>query len=183
MTITLRPARPADAEEMTRWFADPASLAEWGGPEARFPLTPDQLAAWIAEGGNPQPRICFTEVDVHDRPIGHVEFLRDPPRMWARLGRFAVAPERRGKGLGRALFDHAVRFAFTELDVEHLALAVVDTNERAIRLYVSSGFRDEDVAPDSRIASGRPYPVNVMGLMRSDWLRLTGAPSGATRVA
>jgi RimJ/RimL family protein N-acetyltransferase len=183
MNITLRPARPADAEEMTRWFADLAHLAEWGGPEVRFPLTQDQLAAWIAESSNPQPRLCFTEVDEADRPIGHVQFLREPARQWARLGRFGIAPERRGKGFGRALFYHAVRFAFTELDVEHLALAVVATNEPAIRLYVSSGFRDEETSSDSRMVGGRPYAVNLMGLVRSDWLRLAGARGGATKVA
>jgi RimJ/RimL family protein N-acetyltransferase len=168
---------------MVRWFADLANLAEWGGPDVRFPLTADQLAAWIAEGANPQPRICFTAVDDDDRPIGHVQFLRDPPKKWARLGRFGIAPALRGQGFGRALFDHAVRLAFTDLGVEHLALAVITTNERAIRLYLSSGFRDEETVSDSRVVAGRAYTVNVMSLTRSDWLQMTGAHTSAIRVA
>ena len=179
MPISLRPARPDDAKEMARWFADLADLAAWGGPDVRFPLTDDQVAAWIAEGDNPTPRLCFTEVDGHGVPVGHVEFLRDPAKHWARLGRFAVAPERRGKGFGRALFDHAVEMAFTDLDVEHLVLAVLPSNERAIRLYVSSGFRDEGTWPGVRTADGQPYVMTIMGLKRHDWRKATGAGSAA----
>jgi RimJ/RimL family protein N-acetyltransferase len=182
MRIALRPARPDDAEEMARWFADLASLAEWGGPEVRFPLTDDQVAAWIEEGSNERPRICFTAVDDGDRPVGHVQFLRDPPRRWARLGRFGIAPARRGKGFGRALFDAAVRMAFDEFEVERLALAVVPTNERAFRLYLGSGFSDEGATPGSWTVGGKPYVMHTMSLTRPDWLRLTGAHPGAVRV-
>ena len=43
MNITLRPARPADAEEMTRWFADEADLAQWARQDIDFPLTARRL--------------------------------------------------------------------------------------------------------------------------------------------
>jgi RimJ/RimL family protein N-acetyltransferase len=183
MNITLRPARPADAEEMARWFTDLANLVEWGGPEVSFPLTADQMAAWIAEGANLMPRICFTAVDANDKPIGHVEFLRDPPRKWARLGRFGIASARRDQGFGRALFDHAVRYAFTELGVEHLALAVATRNERARRLYLRAGFRDEGVPSESQPVGGQPYVSQTMSLMRTAWLEQSDAPAGAAKVA
>ncbi len=182
MDITLRPARPADADEMARWFVNLTDLAAWGGPEVSFPLTTEQMAAWIAEDANPTPRLCFTAVDADDRPIGHVEFLHDPAKRWARLGRFAVAPALRGRGFGRALLDHAVAYAFDALAVEHLALAVVPENERAHRLYLSYGFRDEGQAPGRWTVAGKPYVMNLMGLIRSDWLR-TARPANAMKVA
>jgi RimJ/RimL family protein N-acetyltransferase len=182
MNIVLRPARPDDAEEMARWFVDLASLAEWGGPEVRFPLTNEQVAAWIAERSNERPRTCLTAVDGRDKPTGHVQILRDPPRRWARVGRFGIAPAERGKGFGRALFDEAVRMAFVDLDVEHLALAVVPTNERARRLYFRAGFRDEGVAPRSWTVGGKAYIMHTMSLTRPDWLRLMGTLSGAAKV-
>lgn len=183
MDITLRPARPADADEMAEWFADLADLARWGGPEVRFPLTAEQMAAWIAEGANPTPRLCFTAIDAADRPVGHVEFLHDPARRWARLGRFAIAPALRGQGFGRALFDAALAHAFDALDVEHLALAVVPENERARRLYLAAGFRDEGQVPGEWTVAGKPYVMNLMGLIRSDWLRRTADPTDAMKVA
>ena len=178
MDISLRPARPADADDMAEWFADLADLATWGGPDVSFPLTREQMAAWIAEGANPTPRTCFTAVDAADLPVGHVQFLHDPARRWARLGRFAVAPALRGQGFGRALFEHAVGYAFGTLDVDHLALAVLPENERARRLYLSCGFRDEGPWPGKWTVAGKPYVMNLMGLIRSDWLsRAAGGPT------
>ena len=72
--------------------------------------------------------------------------------------------------------------AFDELEVEHLALAVVPTNERARRLYFRAGFRDEGAAPGSWTVGGKPYVMHTMSLTRSEWLRLTGAHSGALKV-
>ncbi len=183
MDITLRPARPADADEMARWFVDLTDLAAWGGPQVRFPLTAEQLAQWIGEGANATPRLCFTAVDAADLPIGHVEFLHDPVQRWARLGRFGVAPGLRGRGFGRALFERAVAYAFTELAVDHVALAVVAENERARRLYLSCGFRDEGRGPGRWTVAGKPYVMNLMGLIRSDWLGRNKTPVDAMKVA
>ena len=183
MDITLRPARPADADDMAGWFADLADLARWGGPEVIFPLTREQIAAWIAEGANPTPRLCFTAIGDADRPVGHVEFLHDPTKRWARLGRFAVAPALRGQGFGRALFEHALAYAFEVLDVEQLALAVAPDNEPARRLYRSCGFRDEGLMPGQWTVAGKPYVMNRMGLIRSDWLARAPRTQDAMKVA
>jgi RimJ/RimL family protein N-acetyltransferase len=182
MDITLRPARPEDAEEMARWFVDLDELAQWGGPDVRFPLTQEQMAAWIAEIVRETPRLCFTAADADDMPMGHVQFLHDPPKKWARLGRFAVAPHRRGEGFGRTLFDHAVRFAFTELAVDHLALAVVPENRIAHAMYERSGFRQETQSRSTR-SDGVSYVVDIMGLTRPDWIRLSDVRGDAAKVA
>jgi RimJ/RimL family protein N-acetyltransferase len=183
MDITLRPARPEDAEEMARWFQNLTELAQWGGPDVRFPLSVDQMAAWIAEIAREQPRICLTAVDKHDAPIGHVQYFRDIAKKWARLGRFAVARDRRGQGFGRAFFDRAVDYAFTTLGVDHLALAVVPENTLARGMYARSGFQDEGRYPGSWIVDGKPYVMDVMGLTRAEWARRNGAPAGAAKVA
>lgn len=183
MDITLRPARPADADEMAPWFVDLTDLATWGGPQVSFPLTAEQMAAWIAEGANPTPRLCFTLVDADDRPTGHVQILHDPVERWGRIGRFGIAPALRGKGFGRALLEYAMRYAFTDLAVEHLVLAVVISNERARRLYLSCGFREEGRGPGKWTVAGKPYEMNLMGLIRSDWLSRTKRPIDAMKVA
>ncbi len=183
MDISLRPARPADADEMATWFVNLMDLAIWGGPGVSFPLTREQLAAWIAEGANPAPRTCFTAVEADDRPWGHVQFLHDPVQRWARLGRFGIAPGRRGKGQGRALLEHAIGHAFTELAVDHLALAVVVGNERAHRLYLSAGFREEGRGPGEWTVAGKPYVMNLMGLIRGDWEKRATRPADAMKVA
>jgi RimJ/RimL family protein N-acetyltransferase len=182
MDITLRPARPEDAKEMARWFVNLTELAQWGGPDVRFPLSEDQLAAWIAEIAREQPRLCLTAVDESDKPIGHVQFFRDIPKKWARLGRFGIARERRGQGFGRALFDHSVAYAFTALGVEHLVLAVVPENALARGMYERSGFRLESQSQSAR-SDGVTYDVDIMGLRRADWLKQDKARTSAAKVA
>lgn len=183
MDITLRPARPEDAEEMARWFVDLTDLAQWGGPDVRFPLTSDQLAGWISEIARATPRYCFTAVDAGDRATGHVQYLHEPARKWARLGRFAVARTRRGEGYGRALFDHVVDYAFTRYGVEHLALVVAEENALARGMYERSGFRHEARQQSLRQVDGVAYTVDVMGLSRAGWMTQTGAKKRAAKVA
>ncbi|HZX96937.1 MAG TPA: GNAT family N-acetyltransferase [Myxococcales bacterium] len=55
------------------------------------------------------------------------------------LDELYVVPERRGKGIGRALLRHALREARRE-GCESVQLEVVRGHDRAARLYVREGF-------------------------------------------
>lgn len=51
-----------------------------------------------------------------------------------------IVPEHRGRGLGRALVQNALR-GFRESGLMHISLEVTAANEPAVRLYQSLGFR------------------------------------------
>jgi ribosomal-protein-alanine acetyltransferase len=65
----------------------------------------------------------------------------------ARLYSFAVAPEWRGNGIGRALLEACERDARRQ-GCRWLRLEVRRHNRRALALYRSSGFREIDTLPD-----------------------------------
>jgi ribosomal protein S18 acetylase RimI-like enzyme len=66
----------------------------------------------------------------------------------------AVAPDRRGGGVGSALMSHAIRWA-RSVGVEKIVLAVYPHNTAAIALYRKFGFVDEGrLARHSRTSSG-----------------------------
>ncbi|MGD9537651.1 MAG: peptidase C39 family protein [Alphaproteobacteria bacterium] len=65
----------------------------------------------------------------------------------ARLYSFAVDPERRKNGVGRALLDACERAA-RDHDCTHLRLEVRPDNDSAIHLYRRAGFREFDTVPD-----------------------------------
>jgi RimJ/RimL family protein N-acetyltransferase len=60
-----------------------------------------------------------------------------------------VAPEARGKGLGKALVENLIARAGSIPELERLVLSVVTTNEAARQLYLSLGFASYGIEPDA----------------------------------
>jgi RimJ/RimL family protein N-acetyltransferase len=169
MEIALRPAKVGDAEVMTRWFTDAVDLARWAGPEADFPLSGKQMAAWLAERNSVRPRHSFTALDRSGAAIGHFQLLHDPINETVRIGRFGISPERRGAGFGTALFARAVAMAFGEFRAYRVELGVFVDNAVARRLYERAGFVHEGIARDATVAGGKRWSVSTMSLLRPDW--------------
>lgn len=60
-----------------------------------------------------------------------------------------LAPEQRGQGFSKALFEYVVDDAKKHPELEQLRLSVVDTMVPAIKLYERSGF--EILCPDPKV--------------------------------
>jgi [ribosomal protein S18]-alanine N-acetyltransferase len=58
----------------------------------------------------------------------------------------AVSPDQRGRGIGRALLEHACTVA-REHQAEVLALEVRESSQAAIALYLRSGFKRVGIRP------------------------------------
>ena len=52
-----------------------------------------------------------------------------------------VVPEAQGKGYGRILFQHLGNFTLNALSADRVLLDVLNTNERAKKLYTSLGYK------------------------------------------
>jgi ribosomal protein S18 acetylase RimI-like enzyme len=66
-----------------------------------------------------------------------------------------VAPEARGRGVGRALMEAAIARAREWPELQQIHLAVVTTNEAARRLYRSLGFQAYGLEPAALKVDGR----------------------------
>ena len=98
---------------------------------------------------------------VDDSPSGLAwGLVHDPDPSTAYVYQMWVAPEARGRGLGRALLDRIVLWA-GERKLDAVSLTVTTTNTPAIALYASLGF-----VPDGETKELRPgSPLSVQPMV------------------
>jgi putative acetyltransferase len=112
-------------EWLEHWFeVEPFDREVLGDPERYI----------LADGG----RILFA-VDDRDRALGTVALMPAGDGAWE-LTKMAVAPEARGRGIGRLLMEAALRL-YATLDGRELFLESSSKLAPALALYESVGFR------------------------------------------
>ena len=75
-----------------------------------------------------------------DAPVGQVRFDVEGDRAEIDI---AVAPERRGRGYGRAMLVEAIRRLRTERGVrERPTASVLEDNARSLRMFRACGFKE-----------------------------------------
>ena len=145
MSGVVRRADIADAPEVARLLHD--FNTEFSEPTPDVPFLTELTRRLIADGE-------ITVLLGGERPDG-IAVLRFRPSLWADaldayLEELYVAPERRGRGLGRALLETAMDVA-REKGAGHIDLgtSVDDTAARA--LYESAGFTNRESGPEGPI--------------------------------
>ena len=84
-----------------------------------------------------------------------VAVLRFRPSLWSEalecyLAELYVVPDKRGRGLGRALMDAAIEHA-RRRGADHMDLATSEDDVAARRLYESFGFTNREGRPDGPV--------------------------------
>ena len=86
-----------------------------------------------------------------ERVLGtaHMEPNRPGPGSHVATASFMVASDARGRGVGRALGEHAILWARERVYAAMQFNAVVESNEVAVRLWRSLGFRIIGTVPEA----------------------------------
>ncbi len=101
--MEIRRAEPADADALSRVAF--AAKGHWGYPEEWMERWRESLTISAEFVKESEVYAVFGEGE----PVGFYALVEEGPKM--ELEHLWVLPERMGLGLGRALFDHAVRRA------------------------------------------------------------------------
>lgn len=120
--------------ELMAWFPDRVACQQWGGPDFRFPFT----AATFREDAKVDSLPSRVLVAPDGRLAGFGQYYLRLGR--CHLGRVAVAPALRGRGIGEALVRALCREGAAELGDDSWSLFVLPGNDRARRLYERVGF-------------------------------------------
>jgi GNAT superfamily N-acetyltransferase len=136
MTVSLRPAEPADVHVIADLIR---GLARFEKLEHEVELT-DELLAGGLFGPRPYAEAVLAEVD--GKAAGFALFFHNFSTFLARPGMYLedlfVLPEHRGRGIGRALLVHLARLA-VERGCGRLEWSVLDWNQEAISFYERLG--------------------------------------------
>ena len=85
-----------------------------------------------------------------------------------RIGR----KDAQGSGIGTEACSLLLYHGFKDLNLNRIFLHVFETNEPAIRLYTSSGFRIEGTLRNAVFIDGRWGNVVIMSILREEYLKL-----------
>jgi RimJ/RimL family protein N-acetyltransferase len=166
-TVSLRPLTAADCTRIAGWIASEDDLYQWSGPaDFAWPLTLDQLLADLARAGGGRMLLAATGDD--GALVGHVKLAVAAHHRIGHVGRVLVAPDQRGRGMGRALMRAVVALGFGELGLHRLQLGVYTFNAAAIACYQGAGFVIEGRLRDSTLGSGGYWQGLTMGMLESD---------------
>ena len=142
----LRDVREEDAAALYQLEVDTTAdaLLQGEDPDTE-PLHVDDRALWIEAVLAGAAWVAIV-AEIEGEVVGVLEIrARDLPKLTAHVGRFFISlkPSARGLGLGRGLLEMMLEWARENPRIEKVSLGVLNTNERAIRLYESLGFKEE----------------------------------------
>ncbi|HEY6522641.1 MAG TPA: GNAT family N-acetyltransferase [Solirubrobacteraceae bacterium] len=168
--LALRPLEPADCDRVLTWIDSADALWQWSGARAfTWPLDRGQLVRDLAARAGSGGLLAGT--DESGEMVGHVLIEAQHHHGLGHIGRVAVAPDRRGQGLGAALMRATARHSFDDLGLHRLQLMVYTFNAPAIAAYRSVGFVVEGVALDSTRGSDGRWDGVMMSLLEPDYRR------------
>jgi GNAT superfamily N-acetyltransferase len=138
MTLAIRPGERADVPLIAELIR---GLARFEKMEDQVTMTEDLLAASLFG----EPRYAETLIaEENGEPVGFALFFHNFSTFLAKPGIYLedlfVLPERRGRGIGRALLKELARLA-VERGCGRLEWAVLDWNRDAIGFYERLGAR------------------------------------------
>jgi ribosomal protein S18 acetylase RimI-like enzyme len=118
------------------WFDDDHSVAVWGGPGMRLPMTFETLKA----DARLDTLASHFLLDQDDVVVGFGQFYRRIDHV--HLGRLVIAPQQRGRGFGTILIEMLSDEGQRSLGLATQSLFVRDDNRRARKLYERTGFTE-----------------------------------------
>jgi len=135
--ITVRPATEDDAERLLAWANDPATRAAGFHPH---PIESATHRTWLTERLTSPASRLFIGME-GDRPVGQVRLEADDEGR-VEIG-IAVAPDARGRGVGRALLKAGLAAGRADPDLKARAFVarIRPGNIASLALFGGLGFQ------------------------------------------
>ncbi|MBF0154299.1 MAG: GNAT family N-acetyltransferase [Magnetococcales bacterium] len=133
--FSLRDATYADMPAICGFSHDPMELFRFF-PQARFPLTAEQLEAESFRHRSDQTLLLW-----NDQPVGYADLYDLHPGIACSIGHVVVDRACRGQGGGRFLVEGMMQIARQRHKARTIKLSCFSDNTPALLLYHDLGFR------------------------------------------
>ena len=132
--MRLRKSTIDDLNTIITWIPDQESCRLWAGPYVKFPCSVDRLKDDIRFS-----RVnSFALISDRDELVGFGQIFEKNNRL--HLARIIIAPEHRGKGLGKRLCQCLIQEGIKNFGRKEFSLNVYTSNKNAYNLYQNLGF-------------------------------------------
>ncbi len=84
-----------------------------------------------------------------------------------------VVRELRGQGFAQEMYGYFLAYLFNQCGLHRLGLETTASNDAALKLYKTLGFREEGRSRQAIFRDGRFYDIVLMGLLADEWRQLT----------
>ena len=157
--LDLVPFVPARADLVSSWAPTAEEVLSWCA-RTEAPVAPETVTGWSTA----EDVEAFLLLDGGE-PIAYGELWPDEEEGEVELARLLVAPERRGRGVGRALTSLLARTARDRHPhLAHVCLRVRPENAAGHRAYEAAGFAFVDPATEAAWNEGQPTQYRWMVL-------------------
>jgi RimJ/RimL family protein N-acetyltransferase len=164
MSLGLVEFTPAHFATLRSWFSSDREVVRFGGAGLRYPLDDEQLHAIVDDPA----RLSWMAADGDGELLGHIELGLQREQEAALLGRVAIAPAARGRGLGTELVTSALDVAWDHDWVKRIDLRVFLWNAPALAVYRRLGFETVSIETQAREVDGERWEAAMMSLGRHD---------------
>ena len=167
----LRPLQRADAQRTRVWRNDPEIRDAILG--YRFPVTEIMESQWyeklLSDPGG--ARALFGIEDLSDESLaGYIQLTAIE---WIhRTGILGISigdKSRHGRGIGSEAILLMLRYAFDCLNLRKIRSEVVGFNQRALRLHVRLGFREEGRLKEQIYLEGAYHDLHQMAILEREF--------------
>lgn len=173
MTLALRKFNKCDIPDLISWFPTERDALQWAGAGLSWPLTKRELSRLIRQHTGSLPaREIWAVMDAKD-VVGHFQLVLNPRLRTIAIGRIALHPAHRGKGLSRELMRLVLNQAFVRDWVHRVELLVYAQNLPAIAAYRRAGFTLEGTRRQTTPIGSEVWDTHIMSILREEFDKRT----------
>ncbi|BFH17616.1 GNAT family N-acetyltransferase [Paenibacillus melissococcoides] len=170
--IILREYRMEDLPYMREWVNDP-EITDTLSDIFTYPQTlhdTESFLKMMIEGSSRSKGFIIADKESLEY-IGQIDLHRlDWKNRCAVLGIVIGRKSHLGKGYGKEAIALIKRFAFDTLNLNRLELEVFEFNERGLRCYQGSGFKEEGRLRQKLYREGKYWDIIQMSILQSEYV-------------